>query len=71
MSVKARPITAALIFDLAAKFWYHGDDLDILLHSILVVGLNFGLRFDEVAKFDIDLLSVDSEGIRITLRTQI
>lgn len=34
MSIKARPITGALICDLAAKFWYQGDDLDILLHSI-------------------------------------
>ncbi len=36
------------------KFWFgkqrHVDYRDVMLHAVLVVGLNLGLRFDEVNK---------------------
>ncbi len=36
------------------KFWFgkegHVDYRDVMIHAVLVVGLNLGLRFDEVNK---------------------
>ncbi len=53
--------------DHAAKFWYRGSDEDILLHAIFVVGLNLGLRFDEVSNLELKFVSVTSNSV--TLRT--
>ena len=50
LTLKARPITAAIVCDLAAKFWEDGDALYSLLHAILLTGLNLGLRYDEISK---------------------
>ena len=67
VSLRARPLTAAIVCDHAAKFWYRDNDEDILLHAIFVVGLNLGLRFDEVSDLEMKFLSVTSNCI--TMRT--
>lgn len=65
--MKARPITAEIVCDHAESFWYKGCDFDILLHAILVVGLNLGLRYDEISKLKIEHVSVVSGNITMTL----
>jgi len=67
VSMSARPLTVALVCDHAAKYWYRGNDEDVLLHAIFVVGLNLGLRFDEVSNLELKYVSVTSNSI--TLRT--
>ena len=39
VSCRARPLTVAIVCDHALKFWHRGNDEDILLHAIFVVGL--------------------------------
>ena len=67
VSLRARPLTAGIVCDHAAKFWHQNNDEDILLHAIFVVGLNLGLRFDEVSDLEMKFLSVTSNDI--TMRT--
>ena len=67
LTISARPITAGIICDHAAKFWYNGNDEDILLHSIFVLGINLGLRYDEVSNLEMKFVSISSDSV--TLRT--
>ena len=67
LSIKARPLTCAIVCDHAAKFWCKGNDEDVLIHAIFAVGLNLGLRYDEVSELRIEYVSVTSGSI--TLRT--
>ncbi len=39
-AISARLLTVAIVCDHAAKFWYRGNDEEILLHAIFVVELN-------------------------------
>lgn len=68
LSLKDRPLTADIVCAHADKFWCSGNDEDIFLHSVLVTGMNLGLRFDEVAKLKIQFVSVLSTSITLTLR---
>lgn len=71
ISLKARPITAHMVCDHAERFWYGCgralDVRDIMLHSIFVLGLNLGLRFDEINKLKVEHVSVTSDGVIITM----
>ena len=71
VTLRSRPITAANICDLAEKFWYGRGKVtaapDVLLHAILVVGLNLGLRYDEIKKLKVQNVSVGSGGCTLTL----
>ncbi len=54
MSIKARPITVAIVCSHAEMFWFGEEKpahlCDIELHSVLVLGMHLGLRFDEMSK---------------------
>ncbi len=67
LSVKARPITAAIVAGLAAKNWHTGNDIDVLMHAILLTSPNLGLRYLEVSKLRVAWVSLTFGGI--TLRT--
>lgn len=41
------------------------------MYAIFVTGLRLELKFDEVSKLKIDLVSVNSDGTRLNLRTRI
>lgn len=69
LTVRARPRTAAIVCDHAAKYWFKNNDEDVLLHAIFVLGLHLGLRYDEVSKLELEFLSVTSDAI--TLRTSL
>ena len=68
-TVRARPLTAAIVCDHAEKYWFKNNDEDVLLHAIFVLGLHLGLRYDEVSKLELKFLSVTSDSI--TLRTSL
>ena len=67
ISIKARPLTAEIICDHAAKYWQRGNDEDVLLHAIFLVRLNLGFRYDEIGKLTMKYVSVTSDSI--SLRT--
>ncbi len=50
------------VCDHSKKFWFgkkgHVDYCDVMLHAVLVVGLNIGLRFDEVNNLKIGHVTV-------------
>lgn len=71
ISLKARPITASIVCDHAQKFW-HGikskeDVRDIQLHSIIVIGLNLGLRFDGISQIQMQHISTTSDAVVLTM----
>ena len=66
-SVKAKLSTACMICDHATKFWYNGNDEDILLHAIFVVGLNPELRFDEIGKLTMKYASITYDIITLRI----
>ena len=68
LSIKAKPLTAYLVAELADKFSYTKDVAYIPLHAIILAELNLGLRYDEITKLHAELLSVTSGGIDVTLR---
>lgn len=73
--MKARPLTASIVCSLAEYYWFLGkyvnsnqpDPRDIMLHAILVTGLNIGLRFDETQKLNIENVSVDGGAIQLCI----
>lgn len=77
VTLRARPITSEQVCNHAEKFWFGADSLeenrkqpdsrDILLHAILCLGLNVGLRFDEVSKLSMEHLTIDSGQITFTI----
>lgn len=48
LKLRARPITVHIECDIAEHFWYGGEKSvspdNILIHTILVIGLNLGVR---------------------------
>lgn len=75
VKIRRAPITVSLIADHAAQFWIGANDSDdirdVLLHSILLVGINLGLRYDEVMKLRVEHLSTNSDGVTFTLNESI
>ncbi len=75
MSIKARPITTAIVCSHAEMFWFGGEKpanlSDIELHSILVLGMHLGLRFDEISKLKVEHISTDGLDTSLTVRTTI
>jgi len=73
--LRARPMTAAIITMHARLYWYDGevsryrglDVRDVLIHAAIVVGMNIGLRYDEVTKLKVESLSVLPDEIRMTI----
>jgi len=61
--VRTRPLPMGLVCEHASRFWLgcgrEIDNRDILLHAILIVGLNLGLRYDEVHKLQISNVTVN------------
>ena len=69
-TIRSRSNTAANISDLAETFWYGRGNVTaapVLIHTILVVGLSLGLRYDEIKKFKVENVSVGSGGCTLTL----
>ncbi len=66
---RARPLSVALVCEHATRYWFGCgkpiDCRDVLLHAIMVVGLNVGLRYDEVCKMKIEDVTV-TPGVRGT-----
>lgn len=64
ISLKSRPITVSILCDHAEMFWFGRKESpyisDVQLHSILVLGLNLGLRFEEVSKLGTEQVSTTS-----------
>jgi len=54
VKIRARPLPISLVAEHADKFWFGcGKSInykDVLLHTIMLVGFNFDLRYDEVHK---------------------
>jgi len=71
VTLKARPITVEHVCDMAERFWYGRDGetaiCDVELHAVLVLGLNLGLRYDEISKLKAEHVSVGSGGETLTL----
>ena len=59
---RARALPIALVCEHALRFWFccgnSIDNRDVLIHAVLLLGLNFGLRHDEVNKMKIENVSV-------------
>ena len=74
-TLRAKPITANHVCDMAERFWYgRGKPVlveDVLLHAILVTGLNMGMRYDEITKLRVENVSVGSGGCTMTLNQSI
>lgn len=74
---KARPLTASQICHHAEKYWYGNrisnliDARDILLHAILVLSINMGVRFDEIVKMNVTQVSVDCGDITLNITESI
>lgn len=80
ITMKAQPITASIVCEHSRKFWYGGTDLestngplamDVLLHAVLLVGMNLGLRYDEMSKLRSELVSVTVNSVTLTIRTTV
>lgn len=79
--LRARPLSLDLVCEHAVRFWFGGKNFsdlrDVILHTVLLTGLNLGLRYDEIAKMKMENVSVhpgiDGTGsikILITERTK-
>ncbi len=59
---RARPLLIAQVCEHVERFWFGSgrqiDNRDVLLHAIIVVGLNLGLRYDEAHKMRIENVSL-------------
>lgn len=70
---------ATQVSEHGSRFWYgseyveqNGLDIrDVQLHAICFMGLNLGLRFDELAKLKIDHVSVDEGCLTMTITESI
>lgn len=64
IKIRARPLPISLVAEHANVFWFGcGKDInykDVLLHTIMLVGLNCGLRYDEVHKLKISHVTINS-----------
>ncbi len=78
-TLRANPITPTHICDHAEYYWYGGlhlngdepDARDVQLHAIMVLGLNMGMRFDEVQKLSLDHLTILSDGTTLEITESI
>ena len=76
---KNNPITVSQVAHHAEKFWFGGTTLsnrlpnkrDVALHAALIVGMNMGMRFDELSKIHISEVSVDNGKVVMNLRQKI
>lgn len=75
LSLRARPITAEQVCLHAEQFWFGSDKnvdkRDVLLHAVLVLGLNMGMRYDEIFKLTAGHLSVIGGNVALTLAVAI
>lgn len=75
VALRARPIKAAQVCSHAEKFWFGSlagvDARDIQLHAILVLGLNLGVRFEEIAKLTTQHISIDDGSVILTITVSI
>lgn len=79
LTLKARPLTAEQVCTHAAQFWLGSqnakrlgvDARDVQLYAIFLVGLNLGLRFDEVSKLKVEHITVNSRTVHLTRREAI
>lgn len=77
---KKQPLTASQICHHAELFWF-GSDItrstlgidprDIELLAVLVLGISLGLRSDEVAKLDVEQVSVDGRKVTLNITESI
>lgn len=68
VTVVVRPITASHFCDHASKYWLECekdsvDVIDIKFHAILLLGLNLGIRKDEVRELRVDHVTFDDGQI--------
>lgn len=60
---RPRPLNLGHVCEHATRFWLGNggeiDQRDVLLHAIMIVGLNLGLRYDEVHKVQISHVTVN------------
>lgn len=76
---KARPITAAQVCEHASRFWCGSKTfrekglncIDVLLHAVLVIGLNMGMRFDEIGKLEVCNVSLVAVYLTLALNEAI
>lgn len=69
---RTRPITAEIVCDHAKHFWFgfaEFEVMDIIFYFICVLGLNRGLRFDEISKLRLENVSIGRQSAKITLQT--
>lgn len=71
LTVQALPMTAGIVSDFAKEFWLKGSVVDVLLHAILVTGLNLGMRYDEIHKLTTDHVCITSNSIELYIETRI
>lgn len=70
VKIRARPITVEIVCDHAEKFWFGSNSMklmDIALHSIFVLGLYLGLRFDEITKLQMKNVSIGRQSATLSL----
>ena len=75
VKLRAKPVTISQVANHASRFW-HGSDgkvdpRDEAIHAIWLLGLNLGLRFDEVSKLRLENVTVDDNNITISLLVSI
>ena len=65
LTMRASPLTAELVVAIAKKFVLIENPAveDLQLHAICLLGLNCGMRWDELAKIPIDTL-ITSDGLQ-------
>ena len=65
----ADPIESEHIIEHGKKFLLHCnvDTRDILLHAFLLVGMNCGMRFDELSKVKLEILKCKKYGVSFSI----
>lgn len=68
---RARPITAGIICNLAEHFRVGKSGVvcaeNILLHSILVIGVHLGLRYDDILELSYDHVRITTNNVKLTI----
>ena len=68
---RARPLSVYVVCAHAVRFWNSSSVQDMFLHAVFLLGLNLGLRYNEVTKLRVELSTVLSTIIMHTLRENI
>lgn len=67
IKMRPRPLPMSLVCEHAIRYWFGCgqaiDYRDVILHAIILLGLNAGLRYDEVAKLRASHVTVNSGDI--------